>query len=422
MGEIWPELLLVAGLVTVNALLAGSEIALISLRESQAARLARRGGAGAVAARLARDPNRFLATIQVGITLAGVLASATAAVTLARPLVPHLGFLGTAADAAAVVVVTLVLAFFTLVLGELAPKRLALQRSEGWALAAGRPLHWLAVAATPLVWLLGVSTDAVVRLFGGEPGARREEVGVEELREMVMAHRALHEDHQEVLLGAFEVAERIVGEVITPRADVFVLPADATAAVGLRAMVEVGHSRAPVVPRGAGLDAATGVVTVLDLGGAEPGSHVGDHAGPAVVIPESLPVLAALRRLQEERSRMALVVDEFGGIEGIVTVEDLIEEVVGEIYDESDRDVLSAHRRPDGSVVVPGRFPVHDLVDLGIGAPGGEYTTVSGLIADLLGRVPRAGDRVEIAGWSITVLEAHGRSVGRARFLAVADG
>jgi putative hemolysin len=419
-GSVWPELLLVFGLVVMNGVLAGSEIALISLRESQMARLERRGGSGKVVARLARDPNRFLATIQIGITLAGFLASAAAAVTLSEPLVPYLDFLGAAARTVAIVVVTLILSFVTLVFGELVPKRLALQRAERWAVVVGRPLHWLAVATTPVVWLLSVSTDAVVRLLGGEPGSTREEIDLEELREMVVANRAMHEDHQEVLLGAFEVAERTVGEVLVPRPDVFTLDEAMTASDAVQAMVDTRHTRVPVVSAGGGLDGAIGTVSLPDLVAADPRTSVREHATETLVFPESVPVLAALRSLQEARQQMAFVVDEFGGIEGIVTIEDLVEELVGEIYDESDRDVVSARRGADGSVVVPGRFPVHDLVDLGIEIPQGDYRTVAGFVLDRLGRIPKEpGDAIVEGPWRVTVLTLDRRRIVEVRFQLV---
>ena len=416
MVEALPELLLVAGLVVLNAVLAGSEIALISLRDSQIAQLERESRAGRIVAQLARDPNRFLATIQIGITLSGFLASAAAAVTLAEPLAPYFGWFGNAADTAAIVAVTLVLSFFTLVFGELAPKRLGLQFAERWSLVVGRPLTWMAVFTKPVVWLLSASTDVVVRLFGGEPGARREEVDVEELREMVVAHRHLHEEHQEVLIGAFEVADRTLGEVMTPRPDVFSIATGTTAADAVRLLAAAGHSRAPVAAGDRGLDAALGVVSLLDLVVADPHETVERVAAEPVVLPESVLVLVALRTLQEQRQQMALVVDEFGGIEGIVTAEDLVEELVGEIYDETDRDVLTAERRSDGSITVPGRFPIHDLVDLGITAPDGAFRTVAGLVIERLGRVARPGDTVDIDRWHIHVEEVHDRSITLVRF------
>jgi putative hemolysin len=411
-----PQLLLVGGLVLINAILAGSELALISLREAQLTRMERRGGAGRVVARLARDPNRFLATIQIGITLSGFLASATAAVTLAEPVVPYLSFMGDSADTAAILIVTLILTYFTLVLGELAPKRLALQRAEGWALMVGRPLNLLAVITKPVVWLLSVSTDLVVRLLGGRPGATREEVDLEELRDMVIANRGLHEDHQEVLLGAFEVAERSIGDVMTPRTDVFSLEEGTSAAAALRLLVEAGHTRAPVAGRVGGLDSAKGVVGLVDLLTADPDSPVERHAKEPPVFPDSVLVLVALRSLQQRRQHLALVVDEFGGIDGIITVEDLVEELVGEIYDETDRDVLGARKGQDGSVLVPGRFPIHDLVDLGIEAPEGDYRTVAGLIIDRLGRIAVQGDTLDIPGWRVTVENVEDRTITLVKF------
>lgn len=416
MVEALPELLLVAGLVIFNAVLAGSEIALISLRESQIARLEREGRAGRVVARLARDPNRFLATIQIGITLSGFLASAAAAVTLAEPLAPYFGWFGNAADTASIVAVTLILSFFTLVFGELAPKRLALQFAERWSLVVGRPLTWMAIVTKPVVWLLSVSTDAVVRLFGGEPAATREQVDLEELREMVVAHRELHDEHQEVLIGAFEVADRTLGEVMTPRTDVFTIEAGTSATEAIRLLAAAGHSRAPVAHRDRGLDAAVGVVSLLDLVMAEPDDPVERVAAEPVVLPESVLVLVGLRTLQEHRQQMALVVDEFGGIDGIVTAEDLVEELVGEIYDETDRDIRTADRASDGSITVPGRFPIHDLVDLGISVPDGEFRTVAGLVIERLGRVARSGDVIEVDDWKVEVERVDGRSITLVRF------
>lgn len=178
-----PQLLLVALLIALNAAFAGTELALVSLRESQLKRLEAEGGArGALVARLARDPNQFLATIQVGITLAGFLASATAAVSLAEPLEEPLSFLGGAARPVSVIVVTLILAYLTLVLGELAPKRLAMQNGERWGLRAARPLALMARLTRPVIWVLSRSTDLVVRLVGGNPEARAAAMSDEEIR------------------------------------------------------------------------------------------------------------------------------------------------------------------------------------------------------------------------------------------------
>ncbi|HUP17759.1 MAG TPA: DUF21 domain-containing protein, partial [Acidimicrobiia bacterium] len=185
MDGIWPQLGLLAILIAVNAWFAGTELALVSLREGQLQRLSARGGAGPTLARLARDPSRFLATIQIGITLAGFLASASAAVALAEPLEEPLSFLGGAARPAAIILVTIALAFVTLVFGELAPKRIAMQRAERWGILAARPIAFLAKVARPAVWILSVSADVVVRLMGGDPSRGREDVTEQEILDMV---------------------------------------------------------------------------------------------------------------------------------------------------------------------------------------------------------------------------------------------
>ncbi len=398
-------------LLLTNGVLAGSEIALISLRESQIARLEAGSVTGQRLAALARDPNRFLATIQIGITLSGFLASATAAVTLAEPLIPLLTFAGNAARALAIVLVTLALTFITLVVGELAPKRLALQRAESWAMLVAVPLHWASVASRPLVWVLSRSSDFVVRLLGGEPDRTREEVAVEELRDLIIAHKGISDDHQEVLVGAFEVAHRTVRQVLVPRSEVVVIDADNSAAQALAVLVEEGHSRAPVAP-GRDLDDALGIVHLRDLVTADPDAEVSAVLGDSVALPEAISVLAGLRRLQDTRQQMALVVDEHGGVAGIVTVEDMVEELVGEIYDEADPDLVAVRHGGDGALVVPGGFPIHDLTDLGVEVPMGDQTTVAGLVLSRLGKIPQVGgDVVTVGDWELAVTEVVGRRI-----------
>jgi putative hemolysin len=411
MSGLGVQLTLILILLLVNGLLAGSEIALISLREPQIARLEAGSRTGRRLAALARDPNRFLATIQIGITLSGFLASATAAVSLAEPLIPVFGFAGDAARALAIVSITLVLSFVTLVVGELAPKRLALQQAERWAMLVANPLHVGAIIARPVVWLLSRSTDFVVRLLGGEPGQTRETVEFEELRDVVLAHRGLSEAHQEVLVGAFEVAERTVRQVLVPRSDVVVIGSDMTTGQALATLLDSAHSRAPVAP-GKDLDQTIGIAHIRDLVGAGPSDPVSSVAIEPVAVPESVPVLAALRQLQAERQQMALVVDEHGGVEGIITVEDLVEELVGEIYDESDPDLVAVRHNADGSMVVAGSFPLHDLVDLEVEVPPADQTTVAGLVLSQLAQVPEApGDTVVIGDWKFTVLSVSGRKI-----------
>lgn len=407
-----PQLGLVFVLVLVNAALAGTEMALVSLREGQVQRLESESDRGAVLARLAREPNRFLATIQVGITLAGFLASAAAAVSLAEPLVEPLGFLGDAARPTAIVLVTIVLSYVTLVIGELAPKRLAMQRAEGWALVAARPLSWMAAVARPVVWFLSRSTDLVVRLLGGDPEIRQEDITDEELRDLLVGRRAFSEQQRGIFEGAFEISRRTLREVLRPRVDVVVLDGRRSCDDALRTLVEAGVSRAPVSSSGS-IDDLDGLVHLRDLvlGG---GGAVASIAKDIAVFPETAEVLDVLHQMRDRRAQLALVVDEHGATEGIVTVEDLVEELVGEIYDESDEVPPGVIRHDDGSVTLPGTFPLHDLPDLGMPeVQEGTYATVAGYVMDQLGHIPEAtGEVVDLEGWRLTVTAVGDRTVG----------
>ena len=401
MGGTAFEIGLVLVLILVNAVFAGSEVALISLREGQLRRMEAEGGRGRLAARLARNPNQFLSTVQIGITLAGFLASAVAAVSLAEPLVEPLGFLGTAAEPAAIVLVTMLLTFVSLAFGELAPKRIALQRPEGWAKLAAPPLAAISVVARPLVWVLSRSTDVVVRLAGADPNVQREPVTEEEVRDMIAAQASFPADQRNILVGALEIAERRLRQVLVPRRDVVALPAELSVEEAVARLVAASHVRAPVY-RG-DLDNVVGIAHMADLVDAT--GQVADHCRPAIALPESLGVLAALRHLQRERQQLVIVLNEYGGTEGIVTIEDLLEELVGELYDEFDRDISAVRREPDGSLLVPGSFPIHDLPDLGVDLPEGPYATVAGLVLEQLGRIPTGGETVVVDGWSLEVVE-----------------
>ncbi|MGO8967400.1 hemolysin family protein [Mycobacterium sp.] len=405
MGSYWLDVALIAVLILVNGVFAGSEVALISLREGQLRALERRGTSGdRTLVRMARDPNRFLGTIQLGITLAGYLASATAAVTLAQPLVSSLSFLGGAANAVAIALVTFILAGVNIVIGELAPKRLAMQYALRWSVLVATPLEILATFSRPAFWLLGEATDVVVRLLGGDPSVGREPLSLDELRELVTGHPGLTAEQRTMLTGALEIHERALREVLVPRRAVVTLLGDTTAEQARATLAESGHSRAPVV-HSHDLDDVVGVVHLRDLLGEH--MTVAEAARPALQLPDSLRVSEALRRFKAERQQFALVIDEHGGVAGIVTMEDLLEEIVGEIYDESDRDVTAVRKMPDGSLVLPGTFPIHCLPDINVditNAAAGDCTTIAGLVLVALGRVPTVpGGRVELEQWTIEV-------------------
>jgi putative hemolysin len=279
----------------------------------------------------------------------------------------------------------------------------------------------MSTVTRPAVWLLSRSTDVAVRLMGGDPNMQREEVTEAELREMVGTQTTFTAKQRLIIDGAFEISERTLDEVLRPRPDVLVLDAAWTAAQSLHELAVSGHSRAPVA-HDRNLDDVVGAVHLRDLldQGDRPVTEV---AGELVAFPETAGVLDVLHEMQTRRVQLALVVDEHGAAAGIVTVEDLLEELVGEIYDESDRDVVGVRREPDGSLVMPGRFPVHDLVDVGIkDMPEGPYATVAGLVLDRLGRVPEApGDLVVVSGRTIEVLAVDGRAITEVRISPLRD-
>jgi putative hemolysin len=237
-----------------------------------------------------------------------------------------------------------------------------------------------------------------------------------ELRELVAGQRALNPEQREIIVGALEIHARRLREVLVPRRSVFLLRSDMSVPEARAQLAESGHSRAPVTGE-SGLDDVLGVVHLRDL--LDDATSLTDAMRPAVVFPESLRVSDALRRFKTDHEQFAVVVDEHGGIDGIVTLEDLLEEFVGEIYDETDRDVLGVQHRADGVMTVPGTFPMHDLEDLGIelvDPPEGSYTTVAGLVLARLGRLPEdSGDRARISGWEFAVAEVEQHAITTVR-------
>lgn len=399
-------------LLVINALLAGSETALVSLRQGQVQRLENSGPRGRVTAALVRDSTGFLTTIQIGITVAGFLAAAYGGEKFAARLEPVLEpYLGGAGGPVAFVVVVLVLTYLNLVVGELAPKRMAMQRAEGWSLRAARPLTALQRMARPAVWLLGRSTDLVVRLFGGNPNQQQQDVTEEEIKDLIAAQTEVDPQQRAILSSAFDVRERTLREIVTPRNQVVALPADTLAGDALVALAAGGHTRAPVYGRD--IDDVQGIVHVLELVGAD--DSVGHHLRPAISLPESMLVLDALKQLQVQRQQLAVVYNEHGSTEGVITVEDLLEEIVGEVYDEFDPDLQSIERDAEGAIVLPGAYPMHDLAEIGVELSEGPYTTIAGYALSRIGQIAEGGEAVEADGWRLEVTEVEGRRIARVR-------
>jgi putative hemolysin len=416
------NVLVVLALIVIEAVFVATEISLVSLRDSQVKGLATRGRRGAAVARLTADPNRFLAAVQIGVTLTSLLSSAYGAVTLSRATADGLKDLGAGPRIAGVLgflLVTITISFVTLVVGELAPKRLALQRAETAAQIAAPTLDRFARLMRPVIWLLSLSTNVVVRLVGGDPGATRESISEEELRGLVSSHESLGRDERRLIDEVFTASDRRLREVLVPRTEVQFLDASTTVAQAWRAVKTGPHSRYPVV-RGSH-DDVVGFVHIRDLvtsqaEGEARLTRVGELARPVKMLPDGKNVLAALSEMRRERQHLAIVVDEYGGTAGIVTLEDLVEEVVGDIRDEYDIDTGISRRLRGGDVVVDGLLNTDDFAEeTGLQLPEGPYETVAGYVMAELGHLPQVGETVDVDDYRLTVHELDGRRVSRVR-------
>ena len=409
---------LVVVFVLIGGLFAAAEIALVSLRDSQARNLASRGKRGKIVAELNEDPNRFLAAVQVGVTLAGFLSAAFGGATLSRDFAPVLEGWGVpegAAGPTALVLVTIAISYLSLVFGELEPKRLALQRAEVLALALGPMIDKVSKVSRPVIWLLSASTNVVVRLLGGDPNAKSEQMSDEELRELVNAHETLGEEERRIVEDVFEAGDRQIREVMIPRTEVDFLDSSTPVFKAAREALHQPHSRYPVI-RGSA-DDVIGFVHVRDLLDPEMAGRslrVGELARQTLVLPWTRPILAALADMRREGMHLAIVADEYGGTAGIVTMEDLVEELIGDIKDEYDVDEAETTVHRGGDVEVDGLLNLDDFEDeTGIELPEGPYETVSGFLMSRLGRLPRVDDWVDFEGRRIVVREIEGRRVGR---------
>ena len=391
----------VLAFILVGAVFVAAEIALVSLRDSQATALASRGRRGRIVAELNQDPNRFLAGAQVGVTLAGFLSAALGGDLLAfrlEPLLRRAGLPEGLVDPAALVLVTLAISYVSLVIGELVPKRLALQRTEAFALALGPTIDRVSRISRPVIWLLSRSTDVVVRLLGGDPHAQREQITDEELRELVGSHETLGEEERRILEDVFEAGDRQLREVLVPRTDVDFLDASMPVYKAAQEALSRPHSRYPVI-RGSS-DDVLGFVHVRDLLDpqlANRSVRVGELARKGLTLPWTRPILAALTDMRREGIHLAMVADEYGGTAGIVTMEDLVEELIGDIRDEYD--VVEEPR-----VGVRGDLEVDGLITLdefgertGFVLPDGPYDTVAGYFMAQLGQLPSVGDSIQSA-------------------------
>jgi len=415
------EIVVVLVIMCIGGFFSASEMALVSLREGQVRALAKRGKRGQRAAKLASDPNRFFSAVQIGVTLATLVTGAYGADTLAGVLKSWLvksenmtpGWAGPVAF----LVVTICITFCSLILGELAPKRIGLQRAPRLALLAAPLLDRIATLARPVVWLLTQSTNLVVAILGGDPRVGRQAMTEAELRELVTGHQSLSQDERHIVGEVFDAGKRQIREVLVPRTEVVFLDAETPAAQAAEIAARVPHSRLPVFS--GTYDNVIGFVHVRDLFGpgmTKPSVPVSLISRPVKFLPISKTVLSSLSEMRRERAHLAIVVDDYGGTAGIVTLEDLVEELIGDIRDEYDLEQDPATTLPAGEVEVDGLLNLDEFAEqTGLELPEGPYETVAGYVLAAFGDLPSVGDSVQVADRTITVTELDGRRIARLR-------
>lgn len=410
---------IVALLVALGGLFVAAEIALISLRESQIKQIALKGKRGAKVAHLASNPNRLLGAVQIGVTFCGFLSAALGAERLGEYVIPWLDDLGLSTSAArglSLVGLTIVIAYFSLVFGELVPKRLALSRTEPIALLFAGLIDMTAKLFRPIIWLLSHSTNFIVRIFGIDPNEQRSAMSEEELLDLVAGHAALSDEERDIVEEVFNASERQIHEVMVPRTEVDFFDASLTVGKAISLAIDKAHSRYPVV-RGS-TDEVIGFIHVRDLLDTtlvSTGGKIQELVRNVMFLPGTKGVLPALTEMRNQRQHLAIVLDEYGGTDGIVTLEDLVECLIGDIRDEydGDEDEITLETRT-GDFEVDGLVSIEDLLDdSGIEIPEGPYETASGFVMHFLGRIPVVGDVVKVNGIRIAVLTMEGKRAGR---------
>lgn len=414
-------------LVLVNGIFAGSEIAVVSLRKTRLRELVDAGSGAARAVQYLRDrPERFLATVQIGITVIGATASAFGGATFARhlePVIQRAPWVGAWASEISLGIVIAFVSYLSLVLGELVPKSLALRISEKYSLVVGRPLVALSTFARPLVWFLTMSSNVVLRVFGDKTNFIESRLSSEELQQLVgEAAKAgtVHPHAGEIAARALTFGELTAADVMVPRNRVVAISMDVNQQQLRQILLEETHTRMPVYE--GTVDNVVGYLSIKDViafAWEQKLIVLHDLIRPAYFVPEVKPAVDLLQDMQRLRHPLAIVVDEQGGLAGIVTLEDLIEELVGEIFSEHEGQVPEPIKKEaDGSFVVLGNVPLRDVNrQLGLDLPEeGDWTTVAGLCLALATKIPAVGEKVTVPnGVIIEVVDASPRRIRSVR-------
>lgn len=420
------ELFIILGLILVNGLLAGSEIAVVALRKTRLKQLLDEGhkrAADVIA--LQEEPERFLATVQIGLTVVSATAAAFSGARLADRLEPFLvPIVGTQyAQEIALVGIVAVVSFLSIVLGELVPKSLALRSAEAYAMLAAKPLRWLAVAARPFVWVLTAVSNLILKPFHDDTTFTETRHSAEELQQLVEEAGEtgnVDKGAGEIAARALEFGDLVSADIMVPRNRIDAIPVTATPADIRRIFLEEGHSRMPVYQ--GNLDNIVGYITSKDVLGVlweEELIKIQDIIRPAFFVPETASASQILQDFKRRRTRMAIVVDEHGVVAGLITLEDLVEELVGELFSEGEEGE-ELFSKEGANALVRGNASIRDLNRaLEVELPEGEaWTTIAGLVSSLAGRIPQAGTKLSLDnGTLLEVVDASPRQVRLVRLI-----
>lgn len=415
-------------LTIVNGYFSMSEMALSIAKKPVLEHDAEEGDSrAAVAATMIDNPGDFLATIQVAITLVGFASSAFAATSLSEPFGEWLASIGVPMSRAiATVLITLFLSYFSIVVGELVPKRIAMSDAERISKMVAGPLRAFSKIAAPLVWLTAASANGLATLLHIKSADERQNVSEEEIRYMVTDAEELTEQEKSMIHDVIDLGDAVAREVMVPRVDVEAVEDTTECAEALSLMRRTGYSRVPVyhedIDRIVGIAHIKDLITpVLDEDAAE--NRVSRYMRQAKYVPETKDIFPLLSELQTEHEQMAIVVDEYGGTAGIITIEDIVEEVVGEIEDEFDPDNRYLNQLSDYEWMVDGRFSIDDAIELGWPIEdNAEYETIAGFVLELADKLPHPGDVFEKDGYTFTVQSMRGRRLSMLRVSAPEAG
>ncbi|MGB7604754.1 MAG: hemolysin family protein [Lutisporaceae bacterium] len=433
-SDLWAQMLVILLLIGVNAFFAASEMAIVSVRQARLKPLIDKGNKSAIlVSKFLEEPSKLLATIQIGITFAGFLASAIGAQTLSKSLAEFLKNLNIPiitgyAGVISTVVVTAIIGFFTLVLGELVPKRMALEKSEKIALAVAKPIRILFRISAPMVKTLTYSTNLVARILGGTNSIENSQITEEEIRLMINVGEEkgiFQETETDMINSIFEFDDTVAKEVMTPRTDIVAVSVETSIDEILEIIIEENFSRIPVYEDST--DNIIGILYIKDLfalirKNTEWKISLKDIVRPVYFVPEYKKIDELFKEMQKSKTHIAIVIDEYGGTAGLITIEDLLEEIVGNIFDEYDDVILDYEKIDENTYIVSGMLSVSDINDImDTELPEEEFDTISGIVLSLSGKMPDVGDEVQFGTTSLRIEEVDDKRISRIKIQKLID-